>query len=95
MNRTTNKSLTARPDGTSSEISDLYGAAYLTAVGQRVLGVELNGDGRNRLIFAAGDGLTAAYLDFLNNAQIWSPKLHLWHLCPEAIDARSRKRMAA
>ncbi len=70
MQNRANKSLTVRSDGTSSEISDLYGAAYLAVVGQRVLAVELDGDGRNRFIFAAGDGLTAAYLDFLNNAQI-------------------------
>ncbi len=68
MNRA-NKSLAARPDGTL-ELSDTYAAAYLAAVGHRVVGVESGSDGRCRFLFAAGNGLEASYLSFLNNASI-------------------------
>ena len=64
-----NKSLASRPDGTA-ELSDTYAAAYLAATGYRVLAVELGRDGRWVFIFAAGDGLSAGYMDFLNNAAI-------------------------
>lgn len=61
---------TTRPDGKVA-LSDLYGSAYLVAVGHHVVGIEPNGR-RVAFLFKESNNLHADYLRFLNNVPVGS-----------------------